>query len=76
MISGGYFFAFGLLAVAHFRKLFFSGFQVSISLTFYKQLLGTKMFLQFLYLQFGFVILCQENANAKAALKIGEIDYR
>jgi hypothetical protein len=55
MTSGGYFFAFGLLAAAHFRKLFLSGFQVLIiSPTFYKQLLGllgAKMFLKFFVLR-------------------------
>jgi len=44
---------------------------MSISLTFYEQLLGTKMFSSaFLYLHFGFVIFWQNNIDSKTACKM------
>ncbi len=45
--------------------------QVSILLTFYDQIFCSKVFcVALLYLQFGFIIFCQNNINAKPAHKI------
>jgi hypothetical protein len=42
--------------------------QVSISPTFHDQLFHIKVyFIAFLYSQFGFIIFCQKNINAKAS---------